>query len=339
MAASQPGILVVDDSEEGRFLARTILVKAGFANVVEAGSAREALDLLAGGNGHPPFGMVLMDLTMPEMDGIMATSRLKADERLRDIPVIMVTADREPANLEAAFAAGAVDYIAKPVTRAELVARVRSALRLAAEIDRRKEREADLVEAKVRLEEANQALSRLAAQDGLTGIANRRAFDLAIENEWRRATRDVTPLGLVMIDVDHFKRFNDTNGHPAGDDCLRRLARTLADTLSRPGDLAARYGGEEFALLLPGTDPKGTLAMAERIRTSIERLAIPHGHPDARPVVTVSAGAASLVPARGGNAEALVAAADQALYAAKNSGRNRAVAAAEPGLRENRATS
>ena len=142
-----------------------------------------------------------------------------------------------------------------------------------------------------------------------------------------------------MIDVDHFKRFNDRNGHPAGDDCLRRVARTIADVLSRPGDLAARYGGEEFSLLLPGTDVKGTLALAEKVRAAVERMAIPYGDSGAGPVVTVSAGAASLVPARGGNAEALVAAADRALYATKNGGRNRVLAAVDAVPRENRATS
>lgn len=325
---ASPGILIVDDSEEVRSLACSILKEAGFTNVAGAASAREALTLLGGGNGRPPFEMVLMGLGTSGTDGISATSRLKADERLRDIPVILVTPDREPGNLEAAFAAGAVDYVARPLNRAELVARVRSALRLKGEIDHRKARESELAEAKRYLEEANKNLLKLASQDGLTGIANRRRFDEALAQEWRRAARDATPLGLVMADIDHFKSYNDIHGHPMGDTCLKRVAATLADTLARPADLVARYGGEEFALLLPGTDLAGTAAIAEKARAAVERLGIPHQGLSPCPGVTISAGAASLVPARGGSSAALVAAADQALYQAKHAGRNRVFPAA-----------
>ncbi len=178
-----------------------------------------------------------------------------------------------------------------------------------------------------KLNAANAALAALAATDGLTGIANRRAFDEALDREWRRAQREQTALALLMIDVDHFKPFNDFYGHLAGDDCLRRLAATISGCLHRPGDLAARFGGEEFAVLLPTTDAPGALEIAERIHDAVAALQIGH---DVTPLgrITLSIGIASDGPERYHSAQALLHTADSALYTAKHEGRNRSVIAA-----------
>jgi len=170
------------------------------------------------------------------------------------------------------------------------------------------------------LADANRRLRALARQDSLTGLANRRAFDEALSKEHLRSRRDKSQLGLIMIDVDHFKRFNDLYGHLAGDDCLRCVGAAIGDALLRPGDLAARYGGEEFAVLLPDTDEAGAALIAERIRRAIVGLGMRHaGNPNE--IVTVSAGAASFTCADD-DADHLIEAADQALYSAKHSGRN-----------------
>ena len=181
----------------------------------------------------------------------------------------------------------------------------------------------ELEEANDRLREANQRLERLSQLDALTGIANRRAFDEALAHEWRRCGRARTPLALVMVDIDCFKAYNDRLGHQQGDRCLRAIARALHQGLHRAGDFAARYGGEEFALLLPGLDAERAAAFAGTARARVEALAIPHPASPVAPVVTISAGVASLLPRRGASARALVEAADQALYAAKRGGRNR----------------
>jgi diguanylate cyclase (GGDEF)-like protein/PAS domain S-box-containing protein len=170
------------------------------------------------------------------------------------------------------------------------------------------------------LADANRRLRALARQDSLTGLANRRAFDEALSKEHLRSRRDKSRLGLIMIDVDHFKRFNDIYGHLAGDDCLRCVGAAIGDALLRPGDLAARYGGEEFAVLLPDTDEAGAAVIAERIRQAIVGLGMRHaGNPNE--IVTVSAGAASFT-CSDIEADRLIEAADQALYSAKHSGRN-----------------
>ncbi len=177
-----------------------------------------------------------------------------------------------------------------------------------------------------KLNAANAALAALAATDGLTGIANRRAFDEALEREWRRAQREQTALALLMIDVDHFKPFNDFYGHLAGDDCLRRLAATISGCLHRPGDLAARFGGEEFTALLPTTDAVGALEIAERIHGAVAVLEISH---EVTPLgrISLSIGIASDGPERYHSAKALLHTADSALYVAKHEGRNRSVIA------------
>ena len=162
--------------------------------------------------------------------------------------------------------------------------------------------------------------------DGLTGLANRRHFDRTLSREWDRCRRDRMPFACIMLDIDHFKPFNDRYGHMAGDDCLRTVADIIATTVSRGGDFAARYGGEEFVVLLPGTDASGAKVLAERIRAMTEERAIAHAGGGANRVVTISAGIASLVPSeRFATAQVLVDLADEALYQAKGRGRNRVV--------------
>lgn len=173
------------------------------------------------------------------------------------------------------------------------------------------------------LQAANQQLEIASNTDGLTGLSNRHKFDQVWAQEWQRAVRQGLPLAVVMIDVDHFKTYNDHFGHPAGDECLRRLAAVLARSVRRAGELAARYGGEEFVVVLPGVDENGALQEAERIRTEVFQLGIPHGGSSAAPVVTVSLGVAARVPQRAEGLYQLLQEADDALYQAKNSGRNR----------------
>ncbi len=171
------------------------------------------------------------------------------------------------------------------------------------------------------------ALQKRSATDGLTGLANRRSFDEAIEQEWQRSRRQRETLALLMVDIDHFKKHNDQYGHQAGDECLRLVARTLASTARRAGDLPARYGGEEFVVLLPASSIEGAAALAERIRVAVERLRLPYLEASAGRHVSVSIGVAACVPGQSGSPSSLVAAADEALYQAKAVGRNQVIVA------------
>ena len=175
------------------------------------------------------------------------------------------------------------------------------------------------------LEVINRRLETLAAIDGLTGVANRRSFDLTLAQEWRHATREARSMSLLLLDIDHFKAYNDFYGHQAGDACLRLVAAAVASVVRRPGDLLARYGGEEFAVILPGTELDGAVQIADEIRAAIVDRALPHDA-TALGLVTVSIGAACLVPGIDSPAESLTARADAALYAAKHSGRNQVLA-------------
>lgn len=180
----------------------------------------------------------------------------------------------------------------------------------------------DLVQAKNELETANRRLQELSASDALTGVANRRGFDAAIDAEWRRAYRAGSEIALMMIDIDHFKAYNDWYGHQAGDACLKKVAQTLAAGLHRVGDFVARYGGEEFVAILSGTDVRKAAELAERLRRNVQDLAIAHEASSTADVVTISIGVASALP-RESSPASLIAAADRALYVAKREGRNR----------------
>ncbi|MFL9878578.1 sensor domain-containing diguanylate cyclase [Herbaspirillum rhizosphaerae] len=195
--------------------------------------------------------------------------------------------------------------------------------RMVRQIDKRAMAEIEANEARAQVEALNRTLERLAMQDGLTGLANRRHFDGALARELGRAIRKGESLSLIMIDVDHFKLYNDMYGHLSGDECLRKIGQAMLSGERRPGDLAARYGGEEFAMILPNCDEAGALIVAEQIRQEVRRQAIPHAsNPDG--MVTISLGIGSFNQARrGATTSTLVGAADQALYRAKAGGRDR----------------
>jgi two-component system cell cycle response regulator len=176
------------------------------------------------------------------------------------------------------------------------------------------------------LQEANHKLELIANLDGLTQIANRRCFDDYLATEWQRHQREQNPLALILIDIDYFKRYNDSNGHQGGDDCLIRVAQEIAKVTQRPTDLVARYGGEEFAAILSNTNMEGALKVTAAIQTAIANLAIPHDNSDVSDFVTLSMGVASVTPTLERSPEDLISLADQAMYTAKNRGRNRAIA-------------
>lgn len=246
--------------------------------------------------------LILLDIMMPGMDGYEVCRRLKADPATEAIPVIFVTALGQEADEAKGLQIGAIDYITKPISPPIVKARVHNHLKL--------KRYQDM-------------LTDLALLDGLTGIPNRRRFDETLQLEWHRAKRNNTMLSLLMIDIDFFKLYNDTYGHLAGDDCLRSVAKAMADVMCRGGDMVARYGGEEFACVLADTDSAGARSVAERIIEEIAALRIPHAASSVAPHVTVSIGFCTTLPGTLHTCEQLLSCADRNLYQAKLTGRNR----------------
>lgn len=265
---------------------------------------------------HKP-DLVLLDIVLPGMDGYEVARRIRAIEQSGEwTPIIFLSARDRDEDLELGITSGGDDYLTKPVSEIVLSAKVRAMQRIA-------QMRYSLLVLTRKLDAANQELQRQSAVDGLTGIANRRRFDDTLAREWRRCLRAGKSLTLMICDVDYFKQYNDSYGHQTGDECLKKVARQLSEQLRRPADLVARYGGEEFAAILPETDSKGSVLLAEDMRRAIELQAIPHAGSAVAPTVTVSIGIASDRPQRGGRPETLLEAADQALYAAKRLGRNR----------------
>jgi len=273
--------------------------------------------------------LILQDLVMPDIDGMTLVRFYRANNATKDIPVIVLSSREDPAIKSEAFENGATDYLVKLPDRMELIARIRAHTR---QYLMQCERDAALTELRALkqvLEERNAELRLLSSQDGLTGISNRRCFSRTLTREWRRALRYRRDIGMIMIDVDHFKLFNDTYGHQQGDSCLQAVASTIDTTVSRNGDLVARYGGEEFVVVLPETDLNGTMKVAEQIRAAIENLKMEHSSSLSGKHVTVSLGCASTQPTHNMDADSLVKHADAALYQAKEKGRNRVDYAAD----------
>lgn len=297
-------VLVVDDQPANiQALYRTLSPEH---QVIIAIDGQRALELCV--SARPD--LVLLDVEMPGLDGYEVCRRIKADPATQDIAVIFVTGRSESADITHGFDLGAVDFITKPILPPVVKARVKTHLTLKQQADQ---------------------LRRMAWIDGLTGVPNRRAFDVRLVQEYKRAARAGEPLALLMVDIDGFKLFNDCYGHQSGDECLRQVARCLAAQMARPGDLAARFGGEEFVCLLPQTDARGAFEVAERAERAVRSLGIAHAGSSVATVVTVSIGVAALWPWPEGDARALVAAADAQLYRAKSEGRGRVCLAFDDG--------
>lgn len=267
--------------------------------------------------------VILQDLVMPEVDGLVLLRFFRANPVTKTTPIIVLSSKEDPAIKSEAFKIGATDYLVKFPDQIEVVARIRAHTRTYLAQQQRDDAYRALRGMQIELEKKNAELQRLSSLDALTGISNRRRFDEYLDQEWLRAARDAKTFSLILIDIDHFKAYNDNYGHQGGDECLRKVARALDGALMRPGDMVARYGGEEFAVILPDTDLDGAAVIAEKLRSSIDTLGLEHQHSKTSDHVTISLGVASIVPRDGGVPATLVKMADDALYEAKEGGRNR----------------
>jgi diguanylate cyclase (GGDEF)-like protein len=292
----RPTVLVVDDQP---FNIKTLyeILKADY-DVCMATSGDQAL--LFCETRLPD--LVLLDVMMPGMDGFELCRRLKAGPRTADIPLMFVTAQNQPSEEVRALDQGAADFISKPFHEKVVRARVRTQITLKRQADR---------------------LRSMALIDGLTGVANRRHFDRTLTEQWAHCIRSGTTLSVMMIDIDHFKKYNDTYGHLAGDTCIQAIATALKTRLRRPHDLVARYGGEEFGCIMPYVTPSAAHDKGLELERAVRELAIPHGQSTAAEIVTISLGIATVAPAVGREPHEAVAAADRELYAAKTAGRGR----------------
>ena len=422
----QSAILIVDDAPDSLGLLQEIMREQGYQTFV-ANTGKRALDIAA----RVQPDLILLDVLLPDLDGLEICRRLKRQPDTAHIPVIFVSACGETEDIVAGFDTGAVDYISKPIRMAEVCARVGAHLRFRSNSVNQKQQTDRLqmildgmdeglvlVDGGGRIVYANPASERIVAHsarqlagialaqllaapasedyaayfadlddpdlaarcrgtrevlvhqhdgslramdlsltpmagseplfvallhdithhkqsetalqraalvDPLTRIANRRHFDSALEKEWQRAIRSGQPLSLIVLDVDHFKGYNDSLGHAAGDQCLQMVAEVLQEHAVRPTDLAARYGGEEFVVLLAETAGEGAAGLAEAIRVHIERLAMPNPRSTTSDVVTVSVGVATIVPTLFDDLRSFFIAADRAMYEAKSAGRNQVV--------------
>ena len=307
-------VLVVDDLPDNVEILRARLESRGY----DVDTAADGEQALAAVHAAPPH-VILCDVMMPGIDGYEVARRIKRDESLPFIPIILVTALSETEHIVQGLNTGADDYIAKPYHFQELEARVRAMLRI-------KRLQDELDDKNRELEVANKRLKKLSITDGLTELFNHRHVHELLRDEFERSRRTGEPIAVVMIDLDRFKAVNDTYGHPTGDVVLYETARILKET-AREIDHVGRYGGEEFIAILPNTDEEEGARFAERVRHAVEA----HLYRDEQNEIhmTCSSGVASF-PAEGAESpEELLKNADEALYLAKESGRNRVVRASQ----------
>jgi two-component system, chemotaxis family, response regulator WspR len=317
-------VLLVDDQPIVREAVRQALAGETGIELRYCQHAAQALDTAR--QTRPT--LILQDLVMPEIDGLTLVQQYRRTPELRDVPIIVLSTKEEPRIKQAAFEAGANDYLIKLPDRVELVARIRYHSRAYVNLLQLNTAYRALRQSQEELLIANRELERLSQSDGLTSLPNRRYLDTYLDGEWRKSLREGAELSMLMIDVDRFKQYNDTYGHVAGDDVLRQVGAALQRCMSRPGDLAARFGGEEFGVVLPGTPAGGARLVAEKIRLEVAAMQVPHSGGAADGIVTVSIGGACTIATPSGSTTALIEAADAALYQAKRGGRNRAVISA-----------
>ncbi|MDX1978404.1 MAG: diguanylate cyclase [Pseudanabaenaceae cyanobacterium bins.68] len=334
-------ILVVDDNDSNRELLYRHLLRHGYGKILLSEGGRQALEMIS----HQPVDLVMLDIQMPDLNGYEVLHYLKSYDHLAKIPVIMISAVDDIHSVVRCIELGADDYLAKPFNHVLLEARVSACLERKRLEDYNQWQKKELAEANQRfsianhkleeinhqlsetnrilqqerreLEEANHKLGQIANLDGLTGIPNRRYFDQVLARELLLSWQNREHFSLIMFDIDYFKQFNDTYGHLAGDDCLRRVAKLTNQTVHRPRDQVARYGGEEFVVVLPGTGGSGAVAIAEKIRLGIQNLQIPHSGSKVSNYVTVSLGVHTLCLTEPVSADQMISTADQALYLSK----------------------
>ncbi|TAK91084.1 MAG: diguanylate cyclase [Burkholderiaceae bacterium] len=310
-------ILIVDDSPTSRVALTKSIERMGHRPIVAEGGM-QAIELY---RKESP-GLVLLDVMMPDIDGYTVARKIRALQVDEWVPIIFLSAKDDDQDLERGIEAGGDDYLVKPVSHIVLSAKIRAMQR----IDDMRQK---LLYLSRQLAVANRELERISHQDGLTGLANRRYFDFYLSQELMRAKRSNTVLSVMMCDVDAFKPYNDNYGHLAGDETLRKVAKALTGICKRPGDLVARYGGEEFAFVMPDTPAEGAEQLALNILRAVSDLKIPHAFSAVAPYVTISVGYIACNPAQDITTDALLLQADEALYQAKQMGRNSAFAFAE----------
>ena len=288
-------ILIVEDSMFNQLVLRNILESS--YTLETADTAKKAFEKVRQFRPH----LILLDIILPDANGFDILVTLKDSEETRDIPVIFITGLESDQDEEKGFLLGAVDYVKRPFKDAIIRARINTQIHIIKQI---------------------QTIEQLGLIDALTGIPNRRSFDLRIQFEWRRAIRDHTELSMLMLDIDKFKEYNDTYGHPQGDLMLQAVGKAIKSELKRSTDLFFRYGGEEFAVLLANASIEDALAVAARLITRIAKTEVPCMINHVITKRTVSIGAATMLPTESDHISVLVAKADRMLYKAKQSGRN-----------------
>ncbi len=317
-------VLIVDDDLINLIILEKMLDKLEHS-VVRAESGFEALELVE----KQDFALVLLDAQMPKMDGFETAKRIRSSEKNKELPIIFVSAlNKDRQFVLKGYESGAVDYLIKPLDDVLLKSKVEIFCKLHEQKKILEEKNTELANLNSQLhkeiekrEEAEKKLIEQAIRDPLTGLFNRRYLEESLEREISKTLRDKTVLSVLMLDADHFKNFNDSFGHLAGDLVLRELS-TLLLKYSRKEDIACRYGGEEFVLVLPGTTTEVAVERAEVLRATVENQEPLSHHGQILPNVTVSIGVATL-PHHGTDIDEILSTADDALYEAKNKGRNR----------------
>lgn len=322
-------ILIIEDDYQDVEILKALLSQQEYCldAITHAHSISEALDCLQ--SSGDAIKLVILDLSLPDAQGLEAYHRISSS--CFEIPIIIHSGNINESIAIEAVHRGAQDYLVKGKFDGHLLGRTiryalerhRQYLELQAEKLKLQAMTAALQQSNQQLEVTNKALEQMATIDELTQIYNRRRFDEALWTEWRRLAREDSPLSVIMCDVDHFKAYNDTYGHPAGDYCLQQVAAAIANVVRRPADLVARYGGEEFAFILPNTDLKGAAHIAKDIQAAVQRLDLPHTSSTTGDQVTLSLGVASMIPHQDVAPVQLIESADRVLYTAKKLGRNR----------------
>lgn len=324
-------ILIVDDQLDNLRVLSTILMDEGY-------QVRKALNgqmaLIACQTLAPD--LILLDINMPDINGYEVCQRLKANSQTCSIPIIFLSVLDDVSDKVKGIRMGGADYITKPFQLEEVVMRVQNQLTIQRlqmqlqEINQKLLKQNSLLrleiekrrQAEIALQAVNEKLQELALLDSLTEVANRRYLDDYLQREWQRSAREKIPLGFMLCDIDHFKAYNYTYGHIAGDVTLKRVAKAIKNAARRPADLVARYGGEEFAIVLPNTNFLGTLQVAENIQLQLQELKIAHAISIISEYLTLSIGITVCIPNNQYSLSHVIATTGQALYQAKQQGRD-----------------